>query len=459
MKVFAPLATALGVSSAAPTMQQQHNNMAGYHNMGNNIQNNIQMNNQMVSSMSNNRMAMNNRQMNGFDNMMSGKQRMSAGVDRQMYSNNMMSNNNMMMQQAGMNHGNNMMSNDRHMNNQMASNMRDMHNRNSMSMYSNNMNNMHQNNMNMNNMHQNNMNMNNMHSNNMNKQMTMKQTFGVEDRPAFYKQDDFGNFAYGYNSGNSEQFVMGNPEEGVKGHYTYVDGNGLNRRVEYVADNEGFRIIKDSDRSGMRFRREAEAEPAMTMTSVMDSSLMRNDDHQIQRSSLMPTMSMYRNMMASDRHNMNNQMSYPMNINMNNMLDGRHQQSMSSDRHMSDMRMSDRQMSDRQMYRNIMMGDNMMNNRNMMMQEDNMRNNMMNNRNMMMQEDNMRNNMMSNVMNHNIYNINNLDSMNMDNMNMNNMQMRNMENLDDGLLHERNTMAQRMEVERIPENAMTYFYF
>merc|ERR1719378_714510 len=186
------------------------------------------------------------------------------------------------------------------------------------------------------------------------------------------------------------------------------------------------------------------------MTSVMDSSLMRNDDHQIQRSSLMPTMSMY-------RHNMNNQMSYPMNINMNNMLDGRHQQSMSSDRHMSDMRMSDRQMSDRQMYRNIMMGDNMMNNRNMMMQEDNMRNNMMNNRNMMMQEDNM----MGNVMNHNIYNINNLDSMNMDNMNMNNMQMRNMENLnlDDGLLHERNTMAQRMEVERIPENAMTYFYF
>merc|ERR1719419_1980982 len=354
-------------------------------------------------------MAMNNRQMNGFDNMMSGKQRMSAGVDRQMYSNNMMSNNNMMMQQAGMNHGNNMMSNDRH-----------------------------QNNMNMNNMHQNNMNMNNMHSNNMNKQMTMKQTFGVEDRPAFYKQDDFGNFAYGYNSGNSEQFVMGNPEEGVKGHYTYVDGNGLNRRVEYVADNEGFRIIKDSDRSGMRFRREAEAEPAMTMTTVMDSSLMRNDDHQIQRSSLMPTMSMYRNMMASDRHNMNNQMSYPMNINMNNMLDGRHQQSMSSDRHMSDMRMSDRQMSDRQMYRNIMMGDNMMNNRNRMMQEDNM-NNMMNN--------------------HNIYNMNNLDSMNMDNMNMNNMQMRNMENLDDGLLHERNTMAQRMEVERIPENAMTYFYF
>merc|ERR1712213_290286 len=132
---------------------------------------------------------------------------------------------------------------------------------------------------------------------------------------------------------------------------------------------------------------------------------------------------------------MNNQMSYPMNINMNNMLDGRHQQSMSSDRHMSDMRVSDRQMSDRQMYRNIMMGDNMMNNRNMMMQEDNMRNNMMNNRNMIM---------------------------NMDNMNMNNMQMRNMENLnlDDGLLHERNTMAQRMEVERIPENFREFhFYF
>merc|ERR1711974_521847 len=155
----------------------------------------------------------------------------------------------------------------------------------------------------------------------------------------------------------------------------------------------------------------------MRMTSVMDSSLMRNDDHQMQRSSLMPSMSMYRNMMASDRHNMNNQMSHPMNINMNNMLDGRH---------------GDRQMSDRQMYRNIMMGDNRMDN-------------MMNNRNIMMQEDNMRNNMMSNVMNRNMYN---LDNRNMENMNM-----------DDGLLHERNTMAQRMEVERIPENAMTYFYF
>merc|ERR1711973_246260 len=106
------------------------------------------------------------------------------------------------------------------------------------------------------------------------------------------------------------------------------------------------------------------------------------------------------------------------NINMNNMLDGRHQQSMSSDRHMSD----------RQMYMEVHGGVQ-------------------------------RNNMMSNVMNHNIYNMNNLDSMNMDNMNMNNMQMRNMENLDDGLLHERNTMAQRVEVERIPENAMTYFYF
>merc|ERR1712226_497186 len=183
---------------------------------------------------------------------------------------------------------------------------------------------------------------------------------------------------------------------------------------------------------------------------VMDSSLMRNDDHQMQRTSLMPSMSMYRNMMASDRHNMNNQMSRPMNINMNNMLDGRHQRSMSSDRHMSDMRMSDRQMSDRQMYRNIMMGDNRMDN-------------MMNNRNIMMQEDNMRKNMMSNVMNRNMYNLDNMnmDNMNMNNMDMNNMQMRNMDNMnmDDSLLHERNTMAQRMEVERIPENALTYFYF
>jgi len=74
----------------------------------------------------------------------------------------------------------------------------------------------------------------------------------------YHKQDDFGNYAYGYANDNSEKQEIGNTKSGqVKGHYTYVDGNGLNRRVDYAADNNGFRAKVD----GVKIKREAEAEP------------------------------------------------------------------------------------------------------------------------------------------------------------------------------------------------------
>merc|ERR1712110_1146647 len=81
------------------------------------------------------------------------------------------------------------------------------------------------------------------------RQYTRQQTYnnqkqGVEQGvDQYYEQDDFGNYAYGYANGNSEKFEVGNPQSGVKGHYTYVDSNGLNQKVEYVADDEGFRIV------------------------------------------------------------------------------------------------------------------------------------------------------------------------------------------------------------------------
>merc|ERR1712154_514105 len=64
----------------------------------------------------------------------------------------------------------------------------------------------------------------------MDRQMSMynnDQAFGVDQ---YYNRDDFGNYAYGY-----------------------VNGNNLNRRVEYIADDQGFRIIKED---GERFKRE-----------------------------------------------------------------------------------------------------------------------------------------------------------------------------------------------------------
>merc|ERR1719391_921936 len=94
----------------------------------------------------------------------------------------------------------------------------------------------------------------------------------------FHKQDDFGNYAYGYANNNSEKQEVGNTQSGqVKGHYTYVDGNGMNRRVDYVADNNGFRA-SGKGINEHRIKREAEAEAeadpkVMTrMTSVMTSA-------------------------------------------------------------------------------------------------------------------------------------------------------------------------------------------
>merc|ERR1711944_185209 len=112
----------------------------------------------------------------------------------------------------------------------------------------------------------------NMRSNNMmgmDRQMynnDQQQQFGIDQ---YYKRDDFGNYAYGYANGNSEKYEVGNPQGGVKGYYTYVDSNNLNRRVEYIADDQGFRIIKED---GERFKREAEPEPNMMRmrTSYLD---------------------------------------------------------------------------------------------------------------------------------------------------------------------------------------------
>merc|ERR1712240_640945 len=226
----------------------------------------------------------------------------------------------------------------------------------------------------------------NMRSNNMmgmDRQMynndQQQRQFGIDQ---YYKRDDFGNYAYGYANGNSEKYEVGNPQGGVKGHYMYVDSNGLNQRVEYIADDQGFRIVGGEDK---RFKREAEPSMRM-MTSYMDSSLMDDDMMQMERA-------LARNGMSMNRQ----------------MFDRR--------------QMSDRQMSDR----NMMYRNNMMNNRdNMMKRMNQMSRNQMNNNNRML-----------------------------DMFDMSMPQMR----MDDGILGERNTMSQRMEIERIPENNVSFMLF
>jgi len=218
-----------------------------------------------------------------------------------------------------------------------------------------------------------------------------QQQFGIDQ---YYKRDDFGNYAYGYANGNSEKYEVGNPQGGVKGHYMYVDSNGLNRRVEYIADDQGFRILS---KDGERFKREAEPVDMRSMM-MMDSSMMDDDMMQMERAMRRNGMSMNRRMF--DRQMFDRDMSRS-SMYRNDMMD-RDMMSNMMDRDMMNMRMSGRQMSDRQMSRNMMNSNRFF-----------------------------------------------------DMYDMSMPQMR----MDDGILGERNTMSQRMEIERIPDNRVSYMLF
>merc|ERR1712029_670953 len=58
----------------------------------------------------------------------------------------------------------------------------------------------------------------------------------------FHAQDEFGNLQYGYNNINSVKHEVGNTYAGVSGGYSYVDAAGQIQTVQYVADNEGFKV-------------------------------------------------------------------------------------------------------------------------------------------------------------------------------------------------------------------------
>lgn len=59
----------------------------------------------------------------------------------------------------------------------------------------------------------------------------------------FQAQDELGNINYGYSNINSAKHEVGNAYGGVTGSYSYVDANGLPQRVDYIADDLGFRVV------------------------------------------------------------------------------------------------------------------------------------------------------------------------------------------------------------------------
>merc|ERR1711862_882598 len=194
----------------------------------------------------------------------------------------------------------------------------------------------------------------------------------------YFLQDKFGNYAYAYANQNSEKMEKGD-QNSVKGHYAYIMSNGQKRRVEYIADNQGFHVIRDDADHGGRFKRSVEPDLIRTkMTSYMDSSSLRDDSRDMHRM-MSPNNMMQRNNQMGRNMYMNNDMSSQMvNRNMmsqdifSNMMNGNMMgQDMSNN--MMNHNMMGRDMSNNMMYRNMMN----MNSRNMMS------NNMMNTRDMM----------------------------------------------------------------------------
>merc|ERR1711953_1575511 len=58
----------------------------------------------------------------------------------------------------------------------------------------------------------------------------------------YHRQDEFGNYEYGYSNIHSMKHEAGNAYTGVSGTYSYVDPNGLTQTTNYIAGGLGFRV-------------------------------------------------------------------------------------------------------------------------------------------------------------------------------------------------------------------------
>jgi len=147
----------------------------------------------------------------------------------------------------------------------------------------------------------------------------------------YLEKDNFGNYAFGYSTQNSEMSEVGNAQS-KKGHFANIMADGKLRRVDYVADNQGFHILRDTaDKTGRYIKREAEAEPLVQpdlirtrMTSYMDSSSLRDDGKDLHNMSndmmgrKMTLSSMPRNNQMSAMYRSSNMMNQGMSSNLMN---------------------------------------------------------------------------------------------------------------------------------------------
>merc|ERR1712142_926463 len=130
------------------------------------------------------------------------------------------------------------------------------------------------------------------------------QAFGPNQ---YFVKDDSGNYVYSYKDQQSEKSEQGN-NQFTKGHYAYIMSNGVKRRVDYIADNNGFHIIRDNA-DPARIKRSSDPDFVQTkMTSFMDSSSLRDDTRDMHRM-MSPSSMMQRNNQMGRNMYMNNDMS------------------------------------------------------------------------------------------------------------------------------------------------------
>merc|ERR1712007_402686 len=128
---------------------------------------------------------------------------------------------------------------------------------------------------------------------------------------------------------------------------TYIMSNGMMRRVDYIADDQGFHVLRD-DADSSRIKRSVEPDPINTrMTSFMDSTSLRdNGQNMYTMGQDMSSM----NMMDMDQHRYRNMMNRDMTgRNMNGLMGHRNIYNINQDSGMMRQQISSN-MSGRDMY-------------------------------------------------------------------------------------------------------------
>merc|ERR1712111_44856 len=148
------------------------------------------------------------------------------------------------------------------------------------------------------------------------------QAIGFTGPNQYFVKDNFGNYVYSYNDQQSEKSEEGN-NQSIKGQYAYIMSNGVKRRVEYIADNNGFHVIRDNA-DPARIKRSTEPDLLQArMTSMIDSSSLRDDARDMYRMSNVMgrdmSSKMDRNLMGMGQQRYSNMMMGPDSLNRNMM--------------------------------------------------------------------------------------------------------------------------------------------